>query len=98
MHDPLTQAFEIFGVRGLYYRWKRNRAYKKNDGSFIKSKYVSPIAVIWHVDPQTDGSDNSCDWFGSHRSRENGWYPVHIDNYERLSDDAKQAVDFIWYQ
>ncbi len=29
-----------------------------------------PILTIWHVDPEKDGSDDSCDWFGNRISKE----------------------------
>lgn len=50
MHDPMTQAFQI-----PYPWWKRNR--------FDGSRYHSPFITIWHVDPETDGTDDSCGWF-----------------------------------
>jgi hypothetical protein len=60
MHDPSTVAFEMHGPRGLFYKWKRERALKRDDGSYGQIKWVDPIATIWHVDPETDGSDDSC--------------------------------------
>lgn len=48
MHDPMTVAFEI------KYPWKT--------GS--KAFRYHPTAItIWHVDPERDGSDDSCGWF-----------------------------------
>lgn len=47
MHSPKAVAFEI------YFGKK-----KKKDGH-----YRSPIITIWHNDPETDGSDDSCGWF-----------------------------------
>lgn len=47
MHDPMTQAFEIRQF------WKR-----KN-----KWGYRPAFITIWHVDPEKDGSDDSCGWF-----------------------------------
>lgn len=46
MHDPMTQAFRITQF------WRR------------KSKwgYRPDFITIWHVDPETDGSDDSCGW------------------------------------
>lgn len=32
-----------------------------------KSGYRAPILSIWHVDPEKDGSDDSCDWFGGRK-------------------------------
>lgn len=47
MHDPNTLAFDIYLGRKL----------KKN------GHYRSPIISIWHLDPEKDGSDDSCGWF-----------------------------------
>lgn len=55
MHDPRTVAIEIFGPRGLYYKWLRHKSDK-----ICGIPYVDPLVVIWHVDPEKDGSDDSC--------------------------------------
>lgn len=47
MHDPMSVAFEIY----------LGKQQKKN------GKYRSPFITIWHVDPETDGTDDSCGWF-----------------------------------
>lgn len=47
MHDPMTVAHEIY----------LGRKKKKN------GHYRSPLITIWHVDPEKDGSDDSCGWF-----------------------------------
>lgn len=47
MHDPQTVAFEI----------RIGSKYKK-DGN-----YRSPLITIWHVDPEKDGTDDSCGRF-----------------------------------
>lgn len=59
MHDPMTVAHEIYGPRGYLHKWRRDHAEKYNDkdGRF---SYISPLVVIWHNDPETDGSDDSC--------------------------------------
>lgn len=46
MHDPKTLAFEIYLGRQ-----------KKKNGN-----YRSPFVTIWHKDPETDGTDDSCGW------------------------------------
>lgn len=53
MHDPLTVAFEI------RYPWK---AYKNPKNDFER-EYRDSFCTIWHVDPETDGTDDSCGWF-----------------------------------
>lgn len=51
MHDPMTVAHEIY-----------MGAKKKRNGD-----YRSPIITIWHVDPEKDGTDDSCGWFARAR-------------------------------
>lgn len=48
MHDPLTVAFEI------------KNPFKKEQGQF---HYKPSLLTIWHRDPESDGSDDSCQWF-----------------------------------
>jgi hypothetical protein len=50
MHDPMTVAFQIPGLR-------------RND--CVYPGYRPPLITVWHVDPESDGSDNSCDWWGT---------------------------------
>lgn len=51
MRDPMTQAFQIC----LWYRTSKlgNKPWK----------YWVPLFTIWHVDPEKDGTDDSCGWF-----------------------------------
>ena len=46
MHDPKSVAFDIY----LGSKQKKNGHYK------------SPLITIWHNDPETDGTDDSCGW------------------------------------
>lgn len=55
MHDPMTVAFEI------RYPWKAYPASKAR-GEFERN-YRRSFITIWHVDPEKDGSDDSCGWF-----------------------------------
>jgi hypothetical protein len=48
MHDPMTTAFDI----RYPWPWPKQELSKQRD-IFI---------TIWHVDPETDGSDDSCGW------------------------------------
>lgn len=50
MHDPLTVAWEI---RAPWF---------KQDKHFPKGRYHPSLVTIWHVDPEADGSDDSCGW------------------------------------
>lgn len=47
MHSPETVAFEI------------KNPFVKAD----KHGYRPSLITIWHIDPETDGSDDSCGWF-----------------------------------
>lgn len=52
MHDPMTVALEIKSP----FRGKPSQWWPKG--------YRSTLVTIWHKDPEKDGSDDSCDWFG----------------------------------
>jgi len=47
MHDPMTQAFEV------------KQFWRRKSGQW---GYKPPFVTVWHVDPETDGSDDSCGW------------------------------------
>lgn len=59
MHDPQTVAFEI------KYPWRGEPS------KFWPKGYRSSFITIWHVDPERDGTDDSCGWFirGRHLSQ-----------------------------
>lgn len=63
MHDPKTVAFEI---RRPWYD-KRTKEQRDEDrgkdrqGKFV-FRYRPSWVTIWHVDPERDGTDNSCGW------------------------------------
>jgi len=71
----MTVAFEI------RYPW---RAYKNPKNEWEKS-YHDTFITIWHVDPEKDGTDDSCGWFM--RSRHG--------NKQTLEKIVK-ALDFDW--
>lgn len=48
MHDPMTVAHDI------RYPWPWSKS---------GSGYRENLLTIWHVDPECDGSDDSCGWF-----------------------------------
>jgi hypothetical protein len=53
MHDPMTVAFDI--------KWPFGGSVTElKDGS--KMRHRPTLITIWHVDPETDGSDDSCGW------------------------------------
>lgn len=76
MHDPMTVAFDIRSPFG-----KKNELMK--DKSY---RYHAPIITIWHVDPESDGTDDSCDWFGRKLPR------GVRDEVNSLPEDARRAV------
>jgi len=71
MHDPKTVAWEI------RYPWWKRRPWPKGTQHFDdipeskqkrrdpwwKEGYRETFITIWHNDPETDGSDDSCGWF-----------------------------------
>lgn len=69
MHDPMTVAFEIKSP----FKSAPRSAYKIHD------EYRSTIIRIWHVDPERDGSDDSCGW---------SWVKLTESQRERLKSSA----------
>lgn len=55
MHDPLTVAWEI------------KRPWPERGPGFGGHRYYPAIVTVWHLDPEKDGTDDSCDWFGRKR-------------------------------
>ena len=53
MHDPMTVAWEVPNPFAKRWDWEGAR-WRDRD----------KLVVIWHVDPERDGSDDSCDWAG----------------------------------
>lgn len=53
MHDPMTVAFEIKSIFKTF-----NNINKK----IWPNGYRNTWVTIWHVDPEKDGSDDSCGW------------------------------------
>jgi len=51
MHDPMTVAHEI------------KRPWRQKPDKFFPKGYRPTLVTIWHVDPESDGSDDSCGWF-----------------------------------
>lgn len=56
MHDPLTVAHEI------KYPWK-TYPQSKSGKSLFEDGYRTSFITIWHKDPCTDHTDDSCGWF-----------------------------------
>ena len=51
MHDPQTVAFEI------------RSPFRDAPSKLWPKGYRRSLVTIWHVDPERDGSDDSCGWF-----------------------------------
>ncbi len=70
MHDPQTVAFEI----PMFWRKKSEFGYRPS------------LITIWHVDPEKDGSDDSCDWFGRKMSAKEKALAARLidDQYDNL--------------
>jgi len=49
MHDPHTVAFEIHSLI-------------KHKSKLFPEGYRDVFITVWHIDPETDGSDDSCGW------------------------------------
>lgn len=62
MHDPMTVAFEI------RYPWAESRRTLKSGRIRV---YRAPFVTVWHVDPETDGSDDSCGFTLPHLTTRN---------------------------
>lgn len=77
MHDPMTVAHEI-----------RIGSKYKNDGN-----YRNPIITIWHVDPETDGTDDSCGWFIRSRHLPTGLLDKVIKEFESEWDNSWTSED-----
>lgn len=67
MHSPETLAFDIY----LGKKEKKGGHYK------------TPFITIWHIDPEKDGSDDSCGWFIRNR---------HID--PKIIEKVKKEFEF----
>lgn len=68
MHDPCTVVFTV-----KYPWWSLPPSKTWPDG------YRDTFITVWHVDPEKDGSDDSCDWFGG----------------RKLTDKQKKVLDEI---
>lgn len=54
MHDPMTVAFRVRRP------WPQRRHEDPRCAGL--PRFWPPILTVWHVDPESDGSDNSCGW------------------------------------
>lgn len=76
MHDPMTMALSL--VNPFRWTYKPHPKYRSGDRKawddmtqreregrdpLWPDGYREPIGYIWHVDPERDGTDDSCGWF-----------------------------------
>lgn len=72
MHDPMTVAWEI-------------KSPIKRKSKLWPEGYRNTLVTIWHVDPEKDGTDDSCGWFKRAR---------HGD--KSVVDKIVKAFEFDW--
>lgn len=77
MHDPMTVAHEIY----LGSKQKKN------------GNYNSPLITIWHVDPEKDGTDDSCGWFIRLRHADKKVYEKIVKEFESEWDKTFKSED-----
>lgn len=63
MHDPMSVAFEI------------RRPWPRRVNWSTRKWYWPALITVWHVDPETDGTDNSCGW------PNNRWWKFHVHHW-----------------
>lgn len=59
--------------------------FKRKD-KWFPDGYAEPLITIWHNDPETDGSDDSCGWFTP---------PVDRETVERVKTLGEKEFDFL---
>jgi hypothetical protein len=74
----MTVAFEIHYPWHKRF-WQTERQYLNEN---IKHKYHTPFITIWHIDPEKDGSDDSCGWFMRSRHGDKNIFEKIIKKFE----------------
>lgn len=93
MHDPMTVAFDIPSpIRHKPDKW-------------CPKGYRPTLITIWHVDPQKDGADDSCDWSGRRRPLNpkekvllDAIFDYHIESVLDNPPHYPDSVEHEWYQ
>src|SRR6266850_1233431 len=80
MYDPMTQAFDI------KYPWRK---YGKTGRDEFQRSYRESFITIWHVDPEKNGTDDSCGWSRPTLSK---------DQWARIKSIAGDEAREPWYQ
>lgn len=55
---------------------------------FPKDGYRTPLITIWHRDPESDGSDNSCGWIYPNIS------PEEVETLEKLAKEEREMLKY----
>lgn len=63
MHDPMSVQFEI------------RRPWPKRVNWSTRKWYFPALVTVWHVDPEADGTDDSC------RVMRNRWAKFHVHHW-----------------
>lgn len=82
MHDPMTVAFEIRRIP-----WR--------DAFLDKAmkKYNEAVITIWHVDPESDGTDDSCGFGYPNVDTKAEWVKELISDIKfEMRDDGVEAL------
>lgn len=61
-HKPWPKKFRDSGDRRFSWRRMQNEGVTAGRDSFWENGYRNTFVTIWHVDPEKDGSDDSCGW------------------------------------
>lgn len=83
MHDPMTLAWEI-------------KSPFKRKSALFKDGYRETLVAIWHVDPEKDGTDDSCDWFNSKRKRWRIHPQYHFWHFKIQIPLLQHLQRFLW--
>lgn len=95
MHDPSTVAFEI------KYPWYK-KDHKPGESSFFPKGYRDTFITIWHVDPETDATDDSCGWHEPPLTNKELALAERLvkdphDNVQSFFKSSDTPDDMVWY-
>lgn len=80
MHDPMTVAFEI------------KRPWRQPPSEFFPKGHRPTWITIWHVDPERDGSDDSCGYSYPRVDAEAKWFRDLQDDIQFLCREDPAAI------
>lgn len=100
MHDPLTLAFEIrypwrqYSYADIAARAESRGVPADHPSLDFERAYREPAIVIWHRDPESDGTDDSCGWFM--RARHGDPHTLR-EIRRRFAFEWSHGVPFGWF-